>query len=60
MDQADMLLSEMKQLIKNKIMKIKLLKSEVAKYRETNELLTKTIVELSNKIKYMEKEYRIK
>ena len=60
MDQADMLLSEMKQLIKNKIMKIKLLKSEVAKYRETNELLIRTNVELSNKIKYIKIKYRIK
>ena len=55
-----MLLSEMKQLIKNKIMKIKLLKSEVAKYRETNELLIRTNVELSNKIKYIKIKYRIK
>ena len=55
-----MLLSGMKQLIEKQNSENLELKSEVTKYRETNELLTKTIVELSNKIKYIKIKYRIK
>ena len=60
MNRADVLLSGMKQLIEKQNSENLELQSEVTKYRGTNELLIKTIVELSNKIKYMEKEYRIK